>query len=44
VAVPESSLQVTDVGLLLAVHAIDAVVAVTDPLGALVIVTTGAPG
>ena len=43
-AVPESSLQVTDVGLLVAVHAIDALVDAVEPDGALVIVTTGAPG
>jgi hypothetical protein len=41
-AVPLSSLQVVEVGLLVAVHAIDAVVAVVEPDGALVMVTTGA--
>jgi hypothetical protein len=41
-AVPPSIAQVVDVGLLVAVQAIDALVDATEPDGALVMVTTGA--
>jgi hypothetical protein len=43
-AAPPSIAQVVEVGLLVAVHAIDALVDPVEPDGALVIVTTGAPG
>ena len=41
---PPSIAQVVEVGLLVAVHAIDALVDATEPDGALVMVTTGGAG